>query len=187
MGKSFAAAVFRRLGIPVFDADKAVHRLLGKNGAAVEKVAARFPGAREGNAINRAALGKIVFNDKAALHVLEAIIHPLVRQEERRFLRQARYLKHPLVILEIPLLFEAKKGYVCDKVITVSASAFLQERRVMQRPGMTQTKLKAILKRQVSDFHKRLRSDYVVYTGLGKAHTYHQIKAIIHKELLCAK
>lgn len=182
MGKSFAARLFRRAHIPVFDADKAVHGLLAKGGAAVGKVAALFPASYVSGAIDRKLLGQIVFNNSQALHVLEKILHPLVRKAEMQFIKQSRRKGMPLVVLEIPLLFEVKAQKRCHKVITLSAPAFLQQRRALKRPGMTKAKLASIIKRQVSDATKRRQTDYLVYTGLGKAVTMRQIKTIIAKK-----
>lgn len=179
MGKSHVAAIFRSLHIPVFDADKAVHRLLTEGGAAVPKVAALFPQALEGRAINRKTLAGQVFGNKQALSSLEKILHPLVREEEKRFLKNARLRNFPLVVLEIPLLFETGAERLCDKVMVVTASFFLQKQRVLKRPAMTEQKLRAILKRQTHDHSKRSRADYLIYSGMGKAFIYRQVKAAL--------
>lgn len=181
MGKSFAAAIFRRFHIPVFDADRAVHQLLERNGAAVAKVAALFPEAYENGAINRKLLGRSIFNNHKALKDLEHILHPLVRKAERQFIKQARRQKKPLVLLEIPLLFETHAEQRCDAVIITTASLFMQQKRALKRPGMTKEKLAAILKHQMRDIHKRHKADHVVYTGIGRAVTTRKIKEIIQK------
>ena len=182
MGKSFAARLLRRAHIPVFDADQAVHQLLGRRGAAVAKVAALFPASYANGAIDRKLLGTIVFSNNQALSVLEKILHPLVRKAQVQFVKKARLKNRRLVVLEIPLLFEVRAQKRCDRVITLSAPAFLQERRALARPGMTKAKLASILKRQVSDASKRRQTDYLVYTGIGSAVTMRQLQTIIMKE-----
>ncbi|HZB91375.1 MAG TPA: dephospho-CoA kinase [Stellaceae bacterium] len=182
MGKSTAAAMFRRLGVPVHDSDVAVHRLLGRNGAAVKRVAAEFAGVLRGDgSIDRAALGAKVFGDGAALARLERILHPLVRASQQRFLAVARARRAPLVVLDVPLLFETGGGRRCDKVVVVSAPAFLQRRRVMARPGMTQARFRAILAKQMPDPEKRRRADYVVPSGLGRAVTFRRLRQIVER------
>jgi len=176
MGKTTAARMLRRMGIPVHDADAEVHRLLGRGGAAVKAVEAAFPGVKLGKAIDRAALGKIVFADPAALKRLEAILHPLVRQAERRFLAQARREHRKLVVLDIPLLYETKGEARCDGVIVVSAPRPIQLARVLGRPGMTKERLAAIEARQMPDRQKRRRADIVIETGLGKRHSLENLR-----------
>jgi dephospho-CoA kinase len=179
MGKSTAAAMFRCLGIPVHDADAAVHRLLDRGGAAVPLVEAAFPGAIENGAVNRAALGARVFNDKAALKRLEAILHPLVRRESARFLARQRARGQDLVVLDIPLLFETGGERRCDVVVVVSAPPFVQRARVLRRPGMTEARFAQVLKQQMPDREKRRRADFVVETGLGKRYTLWSLVKIV--------
>ncbi len=179
MGKSTAAAMLRRLGLPVHDADAAVHRLMARGGAAVAAVAAAFPGVERDGAIDRALLGARVLGDPAALRRLEGILHPLVRQEARRFLALQARLRRPLAVLDIPLLFETGGERLCDAVIVVSAPPFIQRARVLRRPGMTEARMRAILDRQLSDAEKRRRADFVVQTGLTKAHSLRQLAAIV--------
>ena len=171
MGKSTAAREFRRMGIPVHDADKAVHRLLGRGGKAVAAVATAFPGVEKGGAIDRAALGGLVFSDPSALKRLEAILHPLVRQAERAFLARARRRRRKLVVLDIPLLFETGGEARCDKVLVVSAPRRVQLARVMARPGMTAERLAGVEARQMPDAEKRRRADIVIETGLDRRHS----------------
>ncbi|MFZ5791412.1 MAG: dephospho-CoA kinase [Pseudomonadota bacterium] len=168
MGKSTAAALLRRLGVPVHDADAAVHRLLARGGLAVPLVAAAFPGVVENGAVDRRALGRIVFADPAALERLEAILHPLVRREERRFLARARAERRRLAALDIPLLFETGAETRCDRVVVVSAPRRVQLARVLKRAGMTRERLAGIEARQMSDTEKCRRADFVVQTGLGR-------------------
>jgi dephospho-CoA kinase len=176
MGKTTAARMLRRMGIPVHDADAEVHRLLGRGGAAVKAVELAFPGVKSGKSIDRAALGKVVFADPAALKRLEAILHPLVRQAERRFLAQARREHRKLVVLDIPLLYETKGEGRCDGVIVVSAPRPIQLARVLGRPGMTKERLAAIEARQMPDRQKRRRADIVIETGLGKRHSLENLR-----------
>ena len=171
MGKSTTASMFNRRKIPVFDADKVVHNLFGKDGAALGLVGKHFPSAVAGNKVDRAVLGEIVFGDTDRLSILEAIIHPLVDIERKRFLQSHRRGKTKMVVLDIPLFYETKRQYKSDFVCVVSAPSFLQRQRALGRPGMTQQKLNAILSRQMPDYEKRKRSNFVVSTGLGKAHT----------------
>ena len=179
MGKTTIAGMFRRIGVPVHDADAAVHRLLAKKGAAVAAVAEAFPGVVVKGAIDRQALGARVFGDPAALGRLERILHPLVRSSERRFLARQARRRAPLVVLDIPLLFETGGEKRCDAVVVVSAPRFLQAARVLRRPGMTRAKLAAILARQVPDEAKRRRADFVVLTGLSFARSLRAVKRIV--------
>ncbi len=176
MGKTTAARMLRRLGIPVHDADGEVHRLLGRGGAAVKAVEAAFPGVKRGKAIDRAALGRLVFADPAALRRLETILHPLVRQAEARFLARSRRERQGLVVLDIPLLFETGGERRCDGVLVVSAPRAIQLARVMARPGMTKARLAAVEARQMPDGQKRRRADVVISTGLGKRHSLRALR-----------
>ena len=176
MGKTTAARMLRRLGIPVHDADAEVHRLLGRGGAAVKAVGTAFPGVKSGKGIDRAALGRIVFADPAALKRLEGILHPLVRQAERKFVATARRQRRSLVVLDIPLLYETKGERRCDGVIVVSAPRPIQLARVLARPGMTKERLAAIEARQMPDRQKRRRADIVIETGLGKRHSLENLR-----------
>ncbi len=179
MGKSAAARALRRLGVPVHDADAAVHRLLGPGGGAVAAVARAFPGVVADGAVDRAALGRRVFNNPAALARLEAILHPLVQRSEQRFLRGALARREPVAVLDIPLLFEIGGERRCDAVIVVSAPRFVQEARVLRRKGMTAARLLAVRARQMPDAEKRRRADFVVPTGLDKRATLRRLAAIV--------
>lgn len=179
MGKSTAAATFRRLGVPVYEADRAVHRLLAKRGAAVAEVAHAFPGVVRGGKIDRQALGALVFRDKEALARLERIVHPLVREAQEKFLRRQAARRAPLVVLDVPLLLESGGDARCDAVVVVSAPAFLQAQRALSRPGMTRERLSGILAHQMPDREKRWRADFVVTTGLGKRHGLRRIARIV--------
>lgn len=183
MGKSTVAAMLKRLRIPVHEADAAVHRALAPGGAGVKAVAALFPQALKQDAkghpfIDRAVLGKAAFADKALLKKLEAILHPRVRLAEKKFLQRARAQRRRLVVLDIPLLFETGAQKRVDKVVVVTAPAFLQRQRVLARPGMNTQKLEAILCQQMPDAEKRKRADGVVPTGLGRAVTLRVIRRV---------
>ena len=178
MGKTVAAGMFRRLGIPVHDADRAVLGLLAKDGAAVAAVAAAFPGAVRDGRVDRAALAGKVFGDDEALSRLEAIIHPLVRRCERCFLRTAAAQGRRLVVLAVPLLFETGGERRCDGVVVVSAGRLIQEARVLRRSGMTRERLEFVLSHQMCDAKKRRRAGFVVATGLGRGVSLRAIKKI---------
>lgn len=179
MGKSTAAAMLRRMGIPVHDADAVVHRLLGRGGAAVAAVEAAFPGVVQKGVVDRAELGRRVFGNDAALRRLEAILHPMVRAAERAFLARQRSRHVRLVVLDIPLLFETGAERRCDAVAVVTAPAFLQAARVLARPGMTPARLAAVLAKQMPDADKCKRADFVVPTGRGKGPALRRLRAIV--------
>jgi dephospho-CoA kinase len=182
MGKSTAAAMLRRLRVPVHDSDAAVHRVLAPGGAAVAAVAAAFPRVKtKAGGIDRAALGRRVFGDASALRRLERILFPLVRRSQERFLRLARARGDKLVVLDIPLLFETGGARRCDKVVVVSAPAAVQRARVLARPGMTAARFQAILAQQMPDAVKRRRADYVVPSGLGRGVTYRRLAGIVRE------
>jgi dephospho-CoA kinase len=180
MGKSTAAATFRRFRIPLFDADHAVHRMLGSGGSAVALVAAAFPGVGNANGgIDRTVLGRQVFSDPEALSRLEQIIHPMVAASEKRFLALARARREPIVVLDIPLLFESGGERRCDYVLVVSAPKLVQRQRVLRRPGMTERRLTAILSHQMPDPEKRRRADFVVPTGLSRNLSLRRLRGIV--------
>jgi dephospho-CoA kinase len=171
MGKSTAARMLRQMGVPVYDADAAVHALQAPGGAALPPIEAAFPGVVKNGVLDRQALGARVFGNKAALRKLEAIVHPLVGQQQRAFLKRAAGRRESLVVLDIPLLFEGLGDRRVDATLVVSAPTFLQRRRVMARPGMTAERLDGILGQQVPDTLKRRKASIVVPTGLGLAPT----------------
>jgi dephospho-CoA kinase len=165
MGKSTTAQFFAEAGAPVHDADAAVHRLYeGEAAAAIE---AAFPGVTTEGKVDRARLAAQVIGDGAARRRLEAIVHPLVRRSEVKFLDEARARGAPVVVLDIPLLFETGGEERVDAVVVVSASPEVQRQRVLQRPGMTVEKFEALLAAQMPDAEKRRRADFVVDTGQG--------------------
>jgi dephospho-CoA kinase len=182
MGKSTAAAVLRRLGVPLYDADAEIHKMLGRGGAAVAAVEAAFPGARsETGAIDRGRLGQRVFGKPEELRRLEKILHPMVRAVERRWVARQLARREKLVVLDIPLLFETDRIDRVDGVIVVSAPARLQRERVLRRKGMTAGRLAAILNSQLPDRDKRRRADFVINTALSRAAGARQIAAIVRR------
>jgi dephospho-CoA kinase len=177
MGKSTTAAMFAGEGVPVHDADAAVHKLY--EGEAVKAIAAAFPGTTVGGKVDRDKLGQRVLGDAAAMKKLEQIVHPLVRQAEERFLADAERSGAPIAVLDIPLLFETGAQARCDAVAVVSAPAELQRARAFERPGMTEAKFQAILAKQMPDADKRARADFVVDTGQGFEHARAQVRDIL--------
>jgi len=171
MGKSETSKMFRRLGVPVFDADAAVHELMTTGGRAVRRVEATFPGVTNNGAVDRPALGAKVFGKREELRKLEAILHPMVGQMQRAFLADAQARRLPLVVLDIPLLFEGRGEERCDATTVASAPYFLQRQRVLARPNMGPEKFENIRRQQVPDSVKRQRADFILPTGLGRRHT----------------
>ena len=179
MGKSETAKMFARLGIPVYDADAAVHRLYEKGGAAVPVIAKVFPDSVKDGRVDRAELTKRVTVDKDAFKTLEQLVHPLVANEQRAFLEEARAKGAEIVVLDIPLLFEAGGHARVDAIVVVSAPAHIQRARVLARPGMSEDKLDHILSRQMSDAEKRAQAHFVVETDKGLDHAFEQVKSIV--------
>lgn len=179
MGKSTAATMFRRAGIPVYDADRAVHALFERGGRAVPLIDNAFPGVVRDGAVDRRALGARVFDDADALRQLERIVHPLVQQERRRFLEVAARRHRRLVVLDIPLLFETGGDEACDAVAVVSAPEAIQHARLLRRPGIDRARIEAIARRQMPDAEKRRRADFVIPTGLGRGATAVAIHRIV--------
>ena len=179
MGKSTAARAFHRLGIPVHDADAAVHRLYGRGGDGVRAIRALAPEAVIDGAVSREALRQRALTDPAFLARLEAAIHPLVRKQERVFLAHCRRRQSPLAVLDIPLLFETGGDRRVDHVVVVSAPAATQRTRVLSRSGMTDARLAAILARQMPDAEKRRRAHTVIRTGLSRHHAQRGIRRLV--------
>ncbi len=177
MGKSTVAAMFAEEGVPVFDADAAVHRLQGPEGALVAQIEAHFPGTTGPKGVVRCALAERVLGEPEALRQLEALVHPAVAREREAFLEQ--HAQAPLVVLDIPLLFEAGGWSQVDKIAVVSAPAEVQRERVLARPGMTPEKFEQILARQLPDAEKRSRADYVIPTGGPFETTRAAVRAIV--------
>jgi dephospho-CoA kinase len=177
MGKSTVAAMFADEGVPVFDADAAVHRLQGPEGALVEEIETHFPGTTGRHGVNRGALAERVLGEPAALRRLEALVHPAVAREREAFL--AANAAAALVVLDIPLLFEKGGSAKVDKVAVVSAPAEMQRSRVLGRPGMTAEKFERILGRQMPDEDKRARADFVIPTGGSLQETRRAVRRIV--------
>lgn len=181
MGKSAVAAMFNGLGVPVFDADAAVHQLQGPGGALLPPIEAAFPGTTGPAGVDRARLGAAVFGHPERLRALEAIVHPAVAQMRADFLRD--HADKPLVVFDIPLLFEKVGNIGLDAVAVVSAPAAAQRARVLARPGMTAEKFEQILALQVPDAEKRARADHVIDTGVSLAETRHAVQELVHRLL----
>lgn len=179
MGKTTAAKAFARAGYPVFDADVAVHDLLANDKQTIAAVRRTFPGAIERGAIDRKALGALVFASPAALARLEKVLHARVRARQRHFVRDARRGGATLAVVDVPLLFETGGDKEVDAVLVVSAPAAVQRARVLARRGMTPARFKAMRARQWSDHDKRRHATYVVDTGAGRAMMVRQIRAIL--------
>jgi dephospho-CoA kinase len=177
MGKSTAARFFAEAGVPVHDSDAAVHALYeGKAVAAVERA---FPGSTAGGKVDRAKLSAMVLNDRAALARLEAIVHPLVSKSTETFLAKARARSTKIVLLDVPLLFEAELECRCDAVVVVSAPPEIQRRRALRRPGMTEEKLAAILGKQMPDAEKRKRADFILDSSGSFDYARGQVRDIL--------
>lgn len=177
MGKSTVAQMFADRGVPVFDADAAVHRLQGKGGRLVAEIEALFPGTTGPDGVDRAALGARVLNDTPALQRLEALVHPAVGEERAAFL--AAHADAPLVVFDIPLLFETGGESRVDKVAVVSATPEIQRARVLARPGMSAARFESILARQTPDAEKRARADVVIPTDRSLDETRRSVDAVI--------
>ena len=177
MGKSTVAAMFRDEGVPVFDADAEVHRLQGPGGAVVPAIEARFPGTTGATGVDRVALSAAVLGDDEAMKALEAIVHPAVRDARADFL--ARHADAPVVVFDIPLLFETGGERGVDRVVVVSAAADVQRARTLARPGMTPARFDAILARQTPDAEKRARADHIVRTDVAMEETRAQVRDLV--------
>ena len=181
MGKSTAATAFRRAGIPVFDADAAVHALQARGGRAVRAIERAFPGTVRDGAVDREALRRAVLGNPDALRRLEAIVHPLVRQAERAFIARARRRGARAVVLDIPLLFETGADARVDRVVVVSAPRDVQAGRLRKRGRMSAQQIAAVLARQTPDAEKRRRADTVVPTGLSRHHAQRTLQRLIRE------
>jgi len=179
MGKTTAARMLRRLRVPVLDSDAQVHRLYAEDREAIAAIAAAFPGSVRDGRVDRAALGAQVIGRPDALRRLERIVHPRLASARRRFLAAAARRREPVVVLDVPLLFETGGERMVDATLVVSAPASVQRTRVLARPGMTAEKLAGILARQMPDREKRRRADVVVPTGLGRAVTLRRLQAAL--------
>jgi dephospho-CoA kinase len=181
MGKTDTARLFAEQGIPVFESDAAVHKLYAKGGQAVAAVSRLVPEAVIAGKVDRHRLTLALLENPALLEKLEAAVHPLVREELRKFLEKERIRKPPFVVVDIPLLFETGREKEFDAVVVVSAPAEIQRKRALARPGMTDEKLNLILSRQIPDAQKRANADYVVETGKGHDLARSQVKKIVNQ------
>lgn len=179
MGKSATASMFGDLGVPVYDADAAVHALYAAGGAAVEPIGEVFPKAIVDGAVDRQVLGQLVLGEPDAMKKLEGIIHPLVGQAQLSWLDAQAAANAPMVLLDIPLLLETGGNRRVDVVVVCSAPVDVQRRRVLERPGMTEDKLDSILAKQMPDHEKRAHADFIVETDQGFDHARAQVRAIV--------
>jgi len=180
MGKTLAARQFRSCGIPVYDADKIVHFLLKEDQQVRFLIENEFPDVLVNGKIDRLLLGNKVFNNQEPLQRLEGILHPRLREYKAKFLRNNLIRRQRLVILDIPLLFEKGGELECDGVVVVSAPKFVQDHRVLKRPGMTKKKYLFILLQQLDDIEKRKKADFIINSGLGKRESLRKIRSIIN-------
>ena len=183
MGKSTAAAAFRRAHIPVFDADAAVHRMQGRGGKAVRPIAEAFPGTVRDGEVDRVALRQAVLGKPDALTRLEGILHPMVRQEEQAFVARARRHGSRAVVLDIPLLLETGGDKRVDRIIVVSAPRGVQIQRIRARRRMSDADVKAVIARQMPDAAKRKRADVVIKTGLSRNASLKALSRLIREVL----
>lgn len=181
MGKSAVSEMIRRTGVPVWDADAAVHELYAPGGKAVGPVSQRFPDAIVDGGVDRDALSRQVLGNNDAIKDLERIVHPLVGEHRRAFFARAEADGHQLVVVDVPLLFETGGNARMDHVVVVSASADQQRERVLARPGMTAEKFEAILARQVPDADKRQQADDVIDTGTTLEETEASVVLLIER------
>jgi dephospho-CoA kinase len=179
MGKSTTARFFAEAGVPVHDADATVHRLY--EGEAAPAIEAAFPGTTSGGKVDRVKLAERVLGDQAALRQLQSIVHPLVREAEVRFLAEAERKGAPVAVLDIPLLFETGGQERVDAVVTVSAPAEVQRARLLQRAGMTEEKLEALIANQLADAEKRRRADFIVDSSQGLEAARAQVDEILRQ------
>lgn len=179
MGKSETAKMFRALGVPVYDADAAVHKIYAPGGPAVAPLEAAFPGVTGASGVDREALAQRVLGDAKALKKLESIVHPLVRLQQLEFLQQAARAGSEIVVIDVPLLYETGGESQVDCVVVVSAPYQTQRQRVLARPGQSEEKFQAILSKQISDEEKRRRADFVIDTDQGLEAAMQQVREIL--------
>ncbi len=179
MGKSTTAQMFRDEGVAVNDADAVVHALYENE--AVQPIENAFPGTTENGVVNRQSLSAALANNPDGFKILEKIVHPLVREKEKAFLRQQKEAGADLVVLDIPLLFETGGNDRVDEIVVVSCDEAIQRERVLQRPGMTEEKFEMIKSRQTPDSEKRARANFIIDTGFGVNHARKQVREIIAK------
>jgi dephospho-CoA kinase len=177
MGKSRTATFFAEAGVPVHDSDAVVHALY--DGQAAPSIENAFPGTTSGGKVDRAKLAAKVVGDAVALARLEAIVHPLVSKARDKFLADARARGAPVVVLDVPLLFETGGNQGCDAVVVVSAPPETQRQRAFERPGMTDQKFSALVAKQMPDAEKRRRADFIVDSSQSFDHTRAQVRDIL--------
>ena len=182
-GKSFVARCFSKIGAAVFDADSAVHDLLNYKGEGVPQIKELFPESYIEGQIDRKILGDIVFDSDKKRKQLEEIIHPLVAKKREEFIKQAEKNKAKVIVLEIPLLFEVEAEKTCDVVVVTTVDSYLQEKRAMERPGMTKEKFKLVNKLQMDSKKKVEKADYVIDTALSEFAVFREVKNIMNKVL----
>ena len=179
MGKSTVAKMFKTLKIPVCDADAISHNLMLPGGAGFNQIAKLFPNIIYNGKIDRVALSNKAFYNINILRILEQILHPLIRHQEKKFLAHHKNLKKKISVLENPLLYEIRSALFCDFILVVSSSYSIQFKRVMARPGMTREKFNAILQKQIPDCKKRFWADFIIPTGTNYAVTFDYIQAVV--------
>ena len=177
MGKSTTAAMFRDMGVPVFDADATVHALYQNE--AVDTIEKHFPGTATPQGIDRKKLGAYVIGQPEKMRLLESIIHPMVQKKRQDFINSHKQTNKPLIVLDIPLLFETKAETLCDKVIVVTAQPEVQKKRVLERGTMSEEQFMAILAKQYADQDKRLRADHLIETDFGLEQARAQVKSLV--------
>ena len=181
MGKSTVGDMFRKLGIPVYDADAEIHKLYARGGAGVEPIRAAFPDAVVDDQVDRQRLSKLVVGNDAEIERLEKVIHPLLAEGRAAFFEKAEKEGHTLVVLDIPLIFETGGEGRVHKIVVVSAPDHVQRERVLARPDMMEEKFEAILARQVPDAVKREKADFVINTDCSKEETFAQVKKLVEQ------
>ncbi len=179
MGKSTTLGLFAAEGCPVWSADAAVHRLYAPGGEGVGPVEALFPGVTVDGGVDRGLLSKAIHGDPSAFARLEGVVHPLVREDRKRWLDEVRHGAAPVAVVDVPLLFETGAEAEVDAVVVVSAPPEVQRERVLARPGMTQARLDEILALQLHDAEKRERADFVIDTSKGLDAARDQVRAIL--------
>ena len=180
MGKTRTTQMFKHQNIPVFDADKTVHKLFNNNKSMINLVDINFEGIVKNKVVNRQKLSNLVFKDYKSKEKLENIVHPFVRRERKRFISFAQKNRFRIVLFDIPLLYETKSEKMYDYTIVVSAPKFIQRQRVLRRNNMTNEKFENICKNQIPDYKKKLKANYVIFSGLSISNSYKQVKVIIN-------
>lgn len=179
MGKTTVANMFRNLGVPVFDSDEQVHKLYEKGAQGTELISRSFPTVILNGSVDRKKLSKLALEDKSVLAQIESLIHPLVHEKQNQFIKEHTSKNIPIVILDIPLLYEKRREKEVDQVVVVSAPFELQQERALARPGMTRDKFAAILAKQLVDHEKRARADFIIDTGQSLEKTFEQVSDLV--------